>query len=208
MTNGPPSTRQSLLIRLRDLADEETWSEFTEIYGPLVRRLARRRGLQDADADDLVQEVFRAVARAIERYDPDPNKGSFRGWLSRIARNLIINLLAAGRRHPQGTGDPDVRRLLEHQPDPGSEDSSLFRVEYQRRLIVWAAERIRKDFSPAGWQAFWQVGVEGRPPKEVARALGMTLGTVYQYKSRAVVRIRQEVEQFGWESAEQFQEIK
>ena len=99
-----PSTRASLLIRLRDPADERAWSEFTEIYGPLVHRLARRRGLQEADAQDLAQEVFRAVARAIERYDPDPDRGSFRGWLSRIARNLIINLLAARRRQPQGTG--------------------------------------------------------------------------------------------------------
>jgi RNA polymerase sigma-70 factor (ECF subfamily) len=204
VTDEAPSTRQSLLIRLRDLADEETWSEFMEIYGPLIHRLARRRGLQDADADDLVQEVFRAVARAIERYDPDPTKGSFRGWLSRIARNLIINLLAARRRHPQGTGDPDIQRLLEHQPDRGSEDSALFQAEYRRRLIVWAAERIRNEFSQAGWQAFWQVGVEARSPKDVAKALGMTLGSVYQYKSRAVVRIRHEIEQFGWESAEGF----
>ena len=192
-----PSTRPSLLIRLRDPGDERAWSEFTEIYGPLVHRLARRRGLQDADAQDLVQEVFRAVARAIERYDPDPDRGSFRGWLSRIARNLIINLLAARRRHPQGTGDTDVQRLLEDRPDPAGEDSALFEAEYRRRLFAWAAERVRGEFSEAAWQAFWQTGVEGRPPKEVAEALGMTVGTVYQYKSRAVVRIRREIEQFG-----------
>ncbi|MDR3623496.1 MAG: sigma-70 family RNA polymerase sigma factor [Paludisphaera borealis] len=197
-----PSTHPSFLIRLRDPADEGAWSEFMEIYGPLVRRIARRRRLQDADAEDLAQEVFRAVARAIERYDPDPDKGSFRAWLSRIARNLIINLLAARRRHPQGTGDTDVQRLLEDQPDPTGEDSAVFDAEYRRTLIMWAADRIRGELSDAAWQAFWQTGVEGRPPKEVAEALGMSLGTVYQYKSRAVVRIRREIEQFGWESAE------
>jgi RNA polymerase sigma-70 factor (ECF subfamily) len=194
-----PSTRHSLLVRLRDRDDERAWSEFTEIYVPLVHRLARRWGLQDADAQDLVQEVFRAVARAIERYDPDPDRGSFRGWLSRIARNLIINLLAARRRQPQGTGDTDMHRLLEDRPDPTGEDSVFFEVEHRRRLIAWAAERIRGEFSEAAWQAFWQTGVEGKSPKEVAEALGMTLGTVYQYKSRAVVRIRREIEQFGWE---------
>jgi RNA polymerase sigma factor (sigma-70 family) len=194
-----PSTRHSLLVRLRDRDDERAWSEFSVIYGPLVHRLARRRGLQEADAQDLVQEVFRAVARAIERYDPDPDRGSFRGWLSRIARNLIINLLAARRRQPQGTGDTDIHRLLEDCPDPTGEDSVFFEVEHRRRLIAWAAERIRGEFSAAAWQAFWQTGVEGKSPKEVAEALGMTLGTVYQYKSRAVVRIRREIEQFGWE---------
>jgi RNA polymerase sigma-70 factor (ECF subfamily) len=191
-----PSTRPSLLIRLRDPADERAWSEFAEIYGPLVHRLARRRGLQDADAQDLVQDVFRAVARAIERYDPDPARGSFRGWLSRIARNLIINLLAAQRRHPRGAGDTDVQRLLEEQPDPAGEESALFDAEYRRRLLTWAAGRVRGDFSEAAWRAFWLTGVEGRPPGEVAEALGMTLGTVYQYKSRAVARIRREIAQF------------
>jgi RNA polymerase sigma factor (sigma-70 family) len=205
--NEAPSTRHSLLVRLRNPADERAWSEFTEIYGPLVHRLARRRGLQEADAQDLVQEVFRAVARAIERYDPDPDRGSFRGWLSRIARNLIINLLAARRRQPQGTGDTDMQRLLEDRPDPSGEDSVIFETEYRHRLIAWAAGRIRGEFAEAAWQAFWQTGVEGRPPKEVAEALGMSLGTVYQYKSRAVVRLRREIEQFGWESAGEFQEI-
>jgi RNA polymerase sigma factor (sigma-70 family) len=198
-----PSTRPSLLIRLRDPADGRAWAEFTEIYGPLVHRLARRRGLQEADAQDLAQEVFRAVAGAIERFDLDPARGSFRGWLSRIARNLIINLLAARRRQPRGTGDTDVQRLLEDRPGPTGEDSAFFEAEYRRRLIAWAAERVRGEFSVAAWRAFWQTGVEGRPPQEVAEALGMTLGTVYQYKSRAVVRIRREIEQFGWESAEQ-----
>jgi RNA polymerase sigma factor (sigma-70 family) len=189
-----PSTQPSLLIRLRDAGDERAWSEFTEIYGPLVYQLARRKGLQEADAQDLAQDVFRAVARAIDRYDPDPTRGSFRGWLARIAGNLIINLLAAQRRHPRGTGDTDMQRLMEAQPDPTGEESALFEAEYRRRLLGWAADRVRPLFSDAVWQAFWQTGVEGKPADEVASALGMSVGTVYQYKSRVVVRIRREIE--------------
>jgi RNA polymerase sigma factor (sigma-70 family) len=193
--NEAPVTHPSLLVRLRDHRDEQAWCEFTEIYRPLVYQLAKRRGLQEADAQDLVQEVFRAVARAIERYDPDPARGSFRGWLSRIAGNLIINLLIAQKRHPRGTGETDVLRLMEEQPDPNREESVLFETEYRRSLLAWAAERVRPAFSELAWQAFWQTGVEGKAPKAVAQALGMSLGTVYQYKSRVVARIRREIEQ-------------
>jgi RNA polymerase sigma-70 factor (ECF subfamily) len=189
-----PMTHPSLLIRLRDRRDERAWSEFTEIYTPLIYQLARRRGLQDSDAQDLRQEVFRAVARAIDRYDPDPEKGSFRAWLSRIAGNLIVNLLVAQRRHPRGSGDTDMQRLIEEQPEASAEESVLFEAEYRRRLLRWAAERVRPTFPEPAWQAFWQTGVEGRAPKDVARALGMSLGTVYQYKSRVVARIRREIE--------------
>jgi RNA polymerase sigma factor (sigma-70 family) len=202
--NEAPTTQPSLLIRLRDQGDERAWAEFTEIYGPLLNQLARRKGLQDADAQDLVQDVFRAVARAIERYNPDPARGSFRGWLSRIAGNLIINLLAAQRRHPRGTGDTDMQRLLEEQPDLLSEESALFESEYRKRLLSWAAERVRGSFSEAMWQAFWRTAVEGQPVKEVAKSLGMSIGTVYQYKSRVVARIRREIEQFDGESKTSF----
>src|SRR5215213_10322984 len=110
--NAAPTTRPSLLIRLRDPADERAWVEFVEIYGPLVRRLARRRGFQHADVEDLVQEVFRVVTAAIERGAYDPARGSFRGWLFRIARNLAVNALVERSRQPRGTGDSAVVVLL------------------------------------------------------------------------------------------------
>ena len=71
-----PDTRPSLLVRLCDPEDECAWTEFTAIYSPLIYRLACRKGFQDADAQDLVQEVLRAVAAAIERWDPDPCQGA------------------------------------------------------------------------------------------------------------------------------------
>ncbi len=194
--NDPPSTRPSLLVRLRDPSDERAWAEFLEIYAPLVRRLAARRGLQDADAEDLTQEVFRAVASAIERWDPDPARGSFRGWLSGLARNLIVNLLAAQGRHPRGTGDSDFQAFLESRPAPEGEESRLFEAEYRRRIFAWAADRVRGEFRPATWRAFWEAGVEGRPPGAVAEAMGMSVGAVYIAKSRVMARVRREIEGF------------
>ena len=194
-----PLTQPSLLVRLRDRGDDLAWSEFVELYTPLIQRLARQKGLQEADAADLVQEVFGAVARWIDRYDPDPSKGSFRGWLSRIARNLILDALAARRRHPQGVGDTSVRRLLDAQPAPSPEDTALFEAEYRRRAFAWAAERVRGEVSEMAWRVFWMAGVEGNNAKAVALALGTTIGTVYHYKSQVMARLRRKVQELDGE---------
>lgn len=192
--NVIPDTRASLLVRLSDPRDERAWAEFVEIYSPLVRRLARQRGMQDADADDLLQEVLRAVARALERGLFDPGRGSFRGWLFQIARNLMVNFLVSQKRHPQGSGNTDMQRLLEDQPVADGEESALFEAEYRRGLLHWAAEQVRGEFSELTWQVFWLAAVQGQPAKQVAKALQTTVGTVYHYKSRVMARIRQKIE--------------
>jgi RNA polymerase sigma factor (sigma-70 family) len=193
--NVIPDTRASLLVRLSDPRDERAWGEFVAIYSPLVRRLARQRGMQDADADDLLQEVFRAVARALERGLFEPGRGSFRGWLFQIARNLMVNFLVSQKRHPQGSGNTDMMRLLEEQPAAQGEESALFEAEYRRGLLYWAAEQVRGEFSDLTWQAFWFAAVQGKPAKKVAQELQTTVGTVYHYKSHVMARIRRKIEQ-------------
>lgn len=190
-----PTTRPSLLVRLHGPRDEAAWAEFTAIYAPLIERLGRQKGLQDADVADLVQEVLRTVAVAIERQMFDPARGSFRGWLFRVARNLMVNFLISQRRHPRGSGDTDMQAMLEAWPAQDAEDSALFDAEYKRQLLYWAAEQLRGEFTERIWQAFWQTGVEGRSAKEVAAALGTTVGTVYHYKSRVMARLRQKIEE-------------
>ncbi len=202
MTDSP-TTRPSLLVRLRDPRDERAWGEFLDLYGPLIERLAIRRGLQPADAADLVQEVFRAVAAAIDRWDPDPARGSFRGWLFRTARNLSVKILAAQKRHPRGSGDSELQRVLEELPAPDEEAVTLFEGEYRRRLFAWAADRVQGEFRPVTWRAFWATGVEGEDPKHVAATLGITAGAVYIAKSRVMSRLKKEIEQLIAEDAEE-----
>ena len=200
----PPDTRHSLILRLRDSADEIAWREFAALYEPLVYQLARRKGLQDADARDLCQDVLLAVARAAERWDPDPSKGSFRGWLSRVARNLLINFLT--RREQPGTGRTSIVELLDAQSKPDPSATHLFEIEYRRRLFQWAAEKVEQEFTPDTWQAFKRTAVDGETPAKVAQHLGMSIGAVYIARSRVMARIRRQVEQLGDEATSLFGE--
>ncbi len=190
-----PSTRLSLLVRLRDGADEHAWSEFVSIYEPAIYGFARNKGLQDADARDLCQEVLRSVAKAIDRWDPDPCKGPFRAWLFRIARNLLINSVASERRHPRGSGDSDVLKWIEAQPAAESADSVLFELEYKRRLFHWAADAIRQEFAESTWNAFWKTAVDDLNAADVARELKISIGTVYIARSRVIARLRERIGQ-------------
>jgi RNA polymerase sigma-70 factor (ECF subfamily) len=195
-----PATRVSLILRLRDPADAVAWHEFVDLYAPLVYKLACRKGLQDADARDLCQDVLLAVARAVHRWDPEPARGSFRGWLSRITRNLLVNFLTRPA-YPRGSGASSLQELLEAQPSEDPSATALFEAEYRRRVFRWAAEAIRGEFAPATWQAFWQTAVDGQAPREAASELGLSVGAVYIARSRILARLRQRVEQLGEETA-------
>jgi RNA polymerase sigma-70 factor (ECF subfamily) len=188
------ATRPSLLVRIRDARDREAWGQFVEIYAPLVYDLARRRGLQDADAADLTQEVLRAVSAAIGRLDYDPRRGTFRGWLFTVTRNAINTFLESRRRMPRGSGDSSVQDWLENQAGPDeNEESAEWDREYERRVLDYATERVRLAFEDATWQAFAQTAIEGKPVKEVAAGLGMSVGAVYIARSRVLGRIKDEV---------------
>jgi RNA polymerase sigma-70 factor (ECF subfamily) len=189
-----PTTRRSLVLRLRNLEDERAWSEFVEIYEPLIYRLARRKGLQDSDARDLCQEVFRAVAAAIERWDPDPVKGKFRAWLFRIARNLVVKSLTVRRQQPQGSGSTSVHEMLDGQPAGDSQSEEEFALEFRRRAFRWAAEQVKHEFTESTWQAFWRTGVDDQPIATVAHELGLSAGAVYIARSRVLARLRDRVE--------------
>ena len=188
-----PLTRASLLVQLRDGTNQVAWREFMNLYGPVVYGFARRRGLQDADAADLMQDVMRSVSAAIGRLDYNRDQGTFRGWLFTITRNKVFSFLSSRRTRPQASGDTSTNRLLETHPD-ASDGSEVWEAEYQRRLAALAMERVKGEFQDKTWRAFWLTAVEGQSASDVAGQIGLSAGAIYVARSRVLARLRAEVE--------------
>ena len=196
--NSTPETRASLLIRVRDPADQAAWHEFVEIYRPVILRLARQRGMQDADADDVTQQILVSVARAVERLEHDPQRARFRTWLNRVAHNAILNALTRGK-PDRGSGGPTLLHVLDDQETPAGPDSDLLRLEHRREVFRWAARQVRQEFQPETWDAFWQTAVEERAVEDVAEELGKNRGAIYAARSRIIRRIQEKVTEYQQE---------
>jgi RNA polymerase sigma factor (sigma-70 family) len=189
-----PATRITLLNRIRDIADSDAWAEFATLYGPVVYGFARKRGLQDADASDLVQDVLRSVARNAEKLEYDPKRGTFRGWLYTVARNKIFNFLNSQRNRARGVGDDGSDHdRLDSLADKREDQEAIWELEYQRRLSSLAMDAVKHEFQPATWKAFWATAVDGKSAADIGRELGMTTGAVYVAKSRVLARLREKV---------------
>jgi len=188
-----PTTRPSLLVRLRQTTDQEAWREFVALYAPVIYGFGRKHGLQDADAADLSQEVLRGVSTAISRLEYDSQRGTFRSWLFTLARRRLADFLARRSRQPRATGASATQECLEAIAAP--EEREDWDRELGQGRFAWAVERVRSEFTEGTWQAFWQTAVEGRKPQEVAEALGLSVGAVYIAKSRAQTRLKEELAQ-------------
>jgi len=187
-------TRQSLLIRVRNPRDGDAWEQFAQVYGPLIFRFARKRGLQDADAADLSQIALTAVLGMLQAGGYDRNRGSFRSWLFGLVRNQMHKFCDRNERQPLGTGGTSMRHRLETQPAPELDEEAAWDGEFERQMFLVAVERVRGEFHESRWQAFWRTAVEGRGAADVGKELGLSVGAVYTAKSRAISRVKREIE--------------
>lgn len=187
-----PLTQPSLLVRLKDAHDREAWERFVDLYAPLVYAFVRKRGLQDADAADLTQDVLRQVASAAKSLIYDPRRGSFRGWLFTVVRNRLTDHFRAAARREHGSGDSDQWRVVSDQL-VSETDSAEWDAAYERQLFDYAARHVRADFAETTWSAFWETAVEGREGRIVAAELGLTVAAVYLAKGRVMARLKEQV---------------
>jgi RNA polymerase sigma factor (sigma-70 family) len=194
MTNFP-ETRASLILRIADRGDAQAWDEFVRVYRPAIYHLACRQGLQHADAEELAQEAMLAVARAVERWAPDPQRGRFRNWLSRITRNLSVNFRSRRRLQVWGTGNSGMQSLFDEQCNRKEALSQFFELEYQRAVFQCAAQHVQNEVKEKTWRAFWLSTIGDEPIADVARQLDLSIGAVYIARNRVIARLRVEVRQ-------------
>lgn len=185
-----PETRESLIARLPDHADAAAWEEFVGLYQPLIYGIGRRHGLQPNDASDLVQDVLIAVADCIDRFEPNEQRGRFRSWLFRVARNQSLLRLRKLRQQSRSTLGDDPHQLADPN-DASRLFDEEFEIAFRRRAFRWAARKVRQTVHEQTWQAFAKTAIDGQSPQDVATEMGIDVGAIYLSRSRVMNRLKQ-----------------
>jgi RNA polymerase sigma-70 factor (ECF subfamily) len=185
------ATSATLLERLCDRADDSAWRRLVDLYTPLVRAWLARQLPQEADLDDLAQQVFTVVVEKLPAFRHNGHAGAFRAWL----RTICANRLRMFWRSRQAPG-PDPEPALLQLEDPTSELSKQWDREHDEYVFRRALELIEPEFKPATWQAFRRLALDNAAAAVVAAELGLTVNAVFIAKSRVLRRLREEVDGF------------
>jgi RNA polymerase sigma-70 factor (ECF subfamily) len=192
MADAPlPTTRLSLLTRLRqDPTDQSAWDEFVERYGRHIYRWCRQWKLQDADAEDVTQDILLKLAGKLRTFDYDPSR-SFRGWLKTVAHHAWRDFLD-GRGRARAAGDGQVWELLqtvEAREDLVQKLEEAFDLE----LLEAAKVRVQLRVAPHTWEAFRLAALEGVPVAEVAARVHLQVAMVYVARSKVQKMLQEEI---------------
>lgn len=185
-----PETRPSLLASLGDDgASQPGWREFFRCYAPAVYRVARQRGLGDADADDIVQQVMCQVSKHIGRFDYLDGRHRFRNWIRTIAEHKIVDLFRKRRSTLQVVDD-----IAECDAVARTQGQNEWNEQWRLMDLAYCIEQLAKDISPRRMQAFRMYSLEGRPVSEVCEALGMSVNSVYVTRCQVLNLIKERLE--------------
>ena len=187
-----PETRDSLIVQLQTPENRLAWERFVDLYRPTIVRLARSRGLQESDAEDLAQKVLMAVATALVDRDENDAILKFRHWLRRVAHNAIINAIL---RKPTdvAAGGTTIQELLLQQSQPDETSDVAIEFELRRELYLRAALVVQRDVAEKTWRAFEMTVLNETSVEDAATLLEIPVGSVYAARSRVMRRLKQAV---------------
>jgi RNA polymerase sigma-70 factor (ECF subfamily) len=183
------------MLELAQAHDPRAWQRLVQLYSPLIASWGRRMGLAEEDTADVLQEVWRAVAANLERFEKSVIKGTFRGWLWAITRNKLRDHFRNRQGRPVAAGGTDAHTRLQEIPEEEPPDpAESAQADSPTQFLYRALELVRADFEARTWDAFWRVTVEGHAATDVARDVGISVESVYQAKSRVLRRLRHELQ--------------
>jgi RNA polymerase sigma-70 factor (ECF subfamily) len=172
--------------------DARGWERLVALYAPLVFHWCRRHDLQESDAADVAQEVFRAVLTHVGSFRKEKPTDTFRGWLRAIFHSKVHDLFRQRGREPAGAGGSDAQAFMAQRPGPiVPEENDPEEAPAERELLSRALALLRGEFEERTWKAFWHTTVEGRAATDVAADLGMSSGAVRVAKCRVLHRLRE-----------------
>jgi RNA polymerase sigma factor (sigma-70 family) len=186
-------TSLSLLDRLQQDASDSVWRDLVEVYTPVLEAWLASFRLQSADRDDIVQESLTTILQQVAEFRHAGRPGSFRAWLRAIVVNRLREFWRRRNRQAQGTGDSDFAELLQQLESPGSDLSARWDVEHDRYVTHRLLARLEPLFEPSTREAFRRVVLEGRPARDVAAELGLSVNAVLLAKSRILRQLRLEL---------------
>jgi RNA polymerase sigma-70 factor (ECF subfamily) len=190
----PSSSTSATLIEKVKQGDRQSWERLMTLYRPLVQWWCRSRVTRREDAEDIAQDVFKAVFRKIDTFTKRQHHGGFRAWLRKITYHKIGDYLSGIRKQPAAAGGSDAQEILAELPDEFGDDSSTNEEPSERVILLHSAlELIRPEFESKTWEAAMRTLLEGQPTADVAAALGMTTNAVLIAKSRVLTRLREEM---------------
>ena len=178
------TTRGSLLIRLRDHDDRIAWRDFYALYGPLVYRYARQRGLSDADSEDVRSHALQTVAEQIGKFDYRRDRGGLRAWLRRIVINRTIDMLRTMRGGHAHTSQ--LEQLIAHD-----DVDEVWEREWERTLLLHALNEVRARVPERTLQIFQLLVMEDKAVSDVAAIFGTSANQVYKAKSEVLAIVRE-----------------
>jgi RNA polymerase sigma-70 factor, ECF subfamily len=193
-TAEPSSISSTLLDQIR-ARRPEAWQRLVDLYGPVVYRWCRQLGVGRADAADVVQDVFAAVAAGASRFRRERPEHSFGAWLRTVTRSKVCDHFRRRRGLLDAAGGTNAQQQFLNVPESIEESLSLsVSLKPDSRFVHRTLEVVRAEFEPHTWDAFWRIAVDGQSPAEVAAAMNLSLPAVYQAKSRVLRRLRRELD--------------
>lgn len=191
-SNTESRTRASLLVRLRQTpADQTAWAEFVDRYGRKIYGWCRHWGLQEADSQDVTQDVLVRLAGKMQGFAYDPSR-SFRAWLKTLARHALSDFCdVRGRAATGGSQIVELLRTIEAREDLVRQ----LEGEFDQEVLTEATARVRARVTPKTWRVFEMTAYEGCSGAEAAEALGMTVAAVFVAKGRVQKLLQDEVRQ-------------